>query len=780
MADNVETYTLQLAASGADQAVSSIDKVNEALAALQPTTRAETVAAEQLTEALDNITRRQALRQLSEDAAAGKVSVEQLVDQIVQLDLTDSEVQKLTNDFARLSEEIASVPAPKLSAAASGAGEDSSGSGISLGGARSTLRAGGFLLGADAGGGSLRAIGQIATLTAVLGPVGIAAGLFAVVLRGVTENEQQAAEAAQKYIDALAGTSGDTTEDLQKKIDQEKANQATIQGGIESLQGFQKELDNLQQSAGSAASVAAAAAVDTAAAAAAEKARAGAVDGYAADAAAADASAAVYAQAQQQRAEDAAAALTDLNAKVYDATEGAVGFKDGVGTWITSSDQLNGVLKDGQDKLKVSSDALAFLGVQIDSAATKANTAAAALQALTDEQVKSAQQDVAINNMTKEQRDAKAKQDMADFDAISKLLLAGNLTEDAVVRLEDQQTALLEDYNRLTAATNTYADQVKALADATQLISDQTDHYMEALATEGDIEADIAKQTQALADAEAEANEKSIALEQDYEKKHAGIESDGAAKVQQINEDNADKLAKIAQDNADRVAKIERDFARSYQDAIGNRDAYAAQKAEQKREDDLSDQALANQRAIESQQKAYDKQIEAQEAQQAKQLRSLEDSYWKQQEAIDDAFNKQKKAIDRKLAQDQVDLQNAINAEIAIADNGAGSLRDIHEGMWIGLYDLSDDWATKLVENIGATLAIAAIGAEIGKAVNSLPPFQETPGGSGTPFPQQVGLGTFGGSRQIVIQVSPTDGSEATNNFLRALDKMLPDNFRER
>lgn len=314
----------------------------------------------------------------------------------------------------------------------------------------------------------------------------------------------------------------------------------------------------------------------------------------------------------------------------------------------------------------------------LESNAFAANDAAAALKQYADDQVKAAQRDIDINNLTKAQRDEKAAQDMADYNLIQQKLDQGNLTYEAAVALRAQQQDLLTDYDKLTTATNTYGDALEREKAAKEFAKTATDNYFDALAKEGEIRDAITKSAQDLADADQEASDKSIALEADYQQSLTDINADGA-----------DRRAQIAQDNAEAVYKIERDFGRSRTSAIRDRDVLSLIKAQEVEHDKLEDQ-----------QKAEDKQLDAAQKAEDKQLRSLERSYWKQQNTIDDAYNKQLRTIQRAQAQEQVDLTNTINAEHALTVQGANVILDITNQTYVQMAIAAFNGGRNMVQSL--------------------------------------------------------------------------------
>lgn len=153
----------------------------------------------------------------AQNTAAAGVQINQNV--VAPMQAASAATQNLIRDIGDLGKDIQNIPEPPLSAF----GVNDPSGGASLGGARSALRAGGFLLGAEAGGGALRAAGQAVTLGSVFGVVGVAAAGLAIGLRALTSAEQAATDAAKARLDIerqVAHEVGDlTTKQIQERRD---------------------------------------------------------------------------------------------------------------------------------------------------------------------------------------------------------------------------------------------------------------------------------------------------------------------------------------------------------------------------------------------------------------------------------------------------------------------------------------------------------------------------------------------------------------------------------
>ena len=382
------------------------------------------------------------------------------------------EVQDLTDLYQALDEQAqqASSATHNVGAMGGPTAASSSDSGISAQQLGSRAAGIGSILGSAAGGGALRDIGQFIQLGATLGPFGVAAGLAAVALKSATEAEQKRTEAAKAYIDAVSASAGETSADIQKQIDTEKARQASIKEAIDTDTAYGKAIDeNRAKQDQLAKDIAAAQANGT---------YGGSFDTLTPEQAATR-------QELKQRGDDLNTTFIALNAQIYDTTKGALGFKDGLGAFVGSSDEFAGVLKTGRDQLKTSTDNLGFLNTQMGTAAVAAADAAAAQKALSDALVAGVEQSIQSDHLTKAQRDEKIASDQRDIETLNALINSSGLTADAEQQLKDKRDALTQEVTSLTNVTTSYADTLKAEEDAKASLKSQTDAYFDALQNEG-------------------------------------------------------------------------------------------------------------------------------------------------------------------------------------------------------------------------------------------------------------------------------------------------------
>jgi len=155
----------------------------------------------------------------------------------------------------------------------------------------------------------------------------------------------------------------------------------------------------------------------------------------------------------------------------------------------------------------------------------------------------------------------------------------------------------------------------------------------------------------------AEATQRVQAVESEGARRRAAIAAETARALEEAEQAAAQRRADIIREGAERVARIEEGFARDRGDAIANRDALAFLQARRRRDDALRDEA----RAREEQLRRLDEQLR----QQNDAARRRGEERLAEEAQRSDAELALRRAA---LAQAQVDLQNALRAELAIRE----------------------------------------------------------------------------------------------------------------
>lgn len=285
---------------------------------------------------------------------------------------------------------------------------------------------------------------------------------------------------------------------------------------------------------------------------------------------------------------------------------------------------------------------------------------------------------VDAQKMTAEER-AKEVDQLQEFITVAELYRDTNtLTEDAQRSLAIQLDDARDRTAALTETTLSYADVLDQLAKQEQLLSDQTDNYLDALEREGEVRDQIAQITQDIADTLLE-----------KQQKLADVAADASDRIDQVEADAGERREQIAQDSAEKIYKIERDFGRSRLNAIRDRDVDALIQARERRDDELEDQKKADEKAL----KQVDTALEKQE-------KSIKKSLDRQVQQIEQSYDRELAAKRRRLDQANVDLQNLLYAEQQIAMYGANNQRIIHTQMWQDVNAIAVTWAANTVNTL--------------------------------------------------------------------------------
>jgi hypothetical protein len=242
---------------------------------------------------------------------------------------------------------------------------------------------------------------------------------------------------------------------------------------------------------------------------------------------------------------------------------------------------------------------------------------------------------------------------------------------DAWLTLTDQIKANVEEIINLGNANDYLLKTILPVIEAhereaklNQGLTDAMDEYLEAIANEVKAREAIQTAQQAIDDELTKFADKQDEIATTLAEAEAKAEKTRQEALEELETDAGEKRIKNAENLAKRLAKIERDFARSFTQAVGDRDALAAQQAKQQREDAIKD--------------LQDGQVEQEETIQKsleKQRKVIEKRYKEQLDAALDAANKatrlENQRHDRELAirrhaydQAQVALQNAMSAQV--------------------------------------------------------------------------------------------------------------------
>lgn len=326
---------------------------------------------------------------------------------------------------------------------------------------------------------------------------------------------------------------------------------------------------------------------------------------------------------------------------------------------------------------------------------TFADEAKRAGQALADQ----ANNRLEIDRMTAEQRQARAAEIQRQIELLSadrQSYLAQQTTAggQAAYLLGQQIADLQDELIRVTDTTLTYADVLAAEEARKKALSTQTENYLDAVTAEvkAQEKAFTARQEYAQAVAEGAAKERELVAQTEL-------------KREEIITDSRDRLTDIEDKGAKERVRILRDFNRTYTSAVGERDALAGKNAKLAASDRLTDQ-----------QEGYDEQLRTQTKALDKQLKALDKSHNEQYARLVQGLNAELTTRQQAINRAVVDVTNAENYKTAIAANGAGTQRSIHEYMWGQLNQTAVAWASNTVNSVRGIM-----GAYTGSYANQYP-----------------------------------------------------------
>jgi nitroreductase len=334
----------------------------------------------------------------------------------------------------------------------------------------------------------------------------------------------------------------------------------------------------------------------------------------------------------------------------------------------TRLDELNG-------QIGVSEGYLIRLRAGLENGAFAAQDAAEAEVRLAAEREKLANVTVSAavraDSLTSDQRENRIDEITREIELLQ--LFGGTSAE-----TQAQIANLTAETDGLRMVFNSAADAAAELAARTESMSTQSDNYLDAIT------------------AEVSAQEKAFEARQEYAKAVA----EGAAKERELATETAEKRAEIVTDSRDRLTEIEergakdrakilRDYSRTYTQAVGERDALAGKNAQIAAADRIADQQESYDEQLRTQTKALDKQLRALD-------KSYNDQYARLIQGINAEITTRQMAINRAV----VDLTNAENYKVSIAQYGAGTQRSIHEYMWGQINQTAVAWASNTVNSV--------------------------------------------------------------------------------
>lgn len=701
--DNEENFVLNISAEGTDQAAAQINSLDDALNGFL----------NDLTQISQSEDLAQNLPIPFDDAAA---SVSNLSDQLAALpldELIDKNQQIAASyDAIAQSAQDAAGAAQDAGSSDTGGGDDSGG-GIGLPSSRAFSSAG-RLLGSQAGGQDVSAIGSVVRLTAAFGPFGAALGVGLAAVNAVTQAEAAHAKEAQDDADKLsaiaAGAAEGTTDSITKQIAVQQANQATLKDAQSQLTLYNDELKNLRAN----------------------------YDGVN-----------VTSDEYNTNIKNLESEYDKITATTHD--------------WGSKVLDFSGLLTDNQAAIDQSKTKVDGLNVELGTQAVKTNDAAAASQAaadaeqkltdarnaeikaaddrITQSQVTSGQNVVDAQGMTATQRASTISSLQAQQAALESYVQNNYLSAAATKQLNDQITDMSNHIVDLQGVSISYTDviaqQTKDSQDQLKVVTDSIQYSQqlsEQIATSTVTQATdrlrglqeennalneylpelekLAPTSQAAADALSQAQTRLGQLSDDYQdqitqvlpaaQKRALDEyqqaisdaqaketqqatadyQDEQAKLSQLTADGAAKREQIIQDNTDAINKIETQFASDDFTAIANRDAVADDTARKKEATDLTNQQASSAKQLNQEQLTLTQQETAEQQSYNKQIQQLQTSLAQQDQTLTQKYQLDQSNL-RTSLNNQLTIQTSMYQQMAVAaaNGAAGVVRAFAAGI---------------------------------------------------------------------------------------------------
>lgn len=560
--------------------------------------------------------------------------------------------------------------------------QQSAGGGINFGGARSALRAGGFLLGSEAGGGSLRALGQVATLTNVLGPLGVVAAAGAIAFRALGDETKRETDLITAQIDTqreAATVIAKSTRDAltqardaavillaQQKQELDRVSNTPITVNANTLLGLLTQ---------------------------------GAIGGGEA--------AGVNTELEKQKALIAA---TTTNITEYNAALAANATITNDATAAVRKElELDKTTQEERDKRMAQIQRELSL---LDSHIEKNDVSIDVQQQLLPQIDALNTEYQQLAGVTTTYGDTlKAVSDQLSVISDSTTYHA-QLEADARKATVDQETDRIYSLKEEAAAIATYLPELERLAPTSSEAAKALSDAQTRLTRIGEDFQDIV--TQVLPAAVARLNQKlaedSAAVVNDANSAIFKARSDEAAKITDLESAAGDRRTEIIQNTEDAIAKLTRDSGRELATDVGNRDAAAFAQAKQKAADAMVDQ-----------QTQEDKQVALVAANLAKQEATTLKSELAQEDTIRTGEDQKLDVLNEATAKQLNDLNASLTAVTVLHQQGGYQVENVVNTHWSNLYTITSNWANAISDAVTFSLnrSLAALGV-------SLPPVTGT------------------------------------------------------
>lgn len=335
---------------------------------------------------------------------------------------------------------------------------------------------------------------------------------------------------------------------------------------------------------------------------------------------------------------------------------------------------------------------------------------------LTSDIVDNANRQLELDRLTSDERQRRMEQDERDVAILSALADQAGVGSAAYNLLHIQIDALIKDITDLSNVSVSYADILAAEEQQRKNAEQTLKDLNEAMQREAEARQDLIDIEQKAIDAQREAASKLQDALDDANEKRANSEADAEERRREIAADGAERRERIEADDAERRAEILKRFNRDYTNAVAERDALAAYKAKQTRDDELDKQDKAHKKQLDELEKQLDKQYKAVQKSLDKQLRTIQDNYDRQVREIQQSLDKQLQALQKEHDRAEADLANSLQAQRTLQEQYNQltlNAKLLHEAaMYKTVYDYSE-MSRIAVENAWRSIYAAVTGASV-------------------------------------------------------------------
>lgn len=268
-----------------------------------------------------------------------------------------------------------------------------------------------------------------------------------------------------------------------------------------------------------------------------------------------------------------------------------------------------------------------------------------------------------VESMTAEEREIRRAAIEAELESLSALASSSALTAEQFQQVNDDITVLNMQLGVLGATSETTADRVARAAAQQEAYTQLYDNYFDAISKTADAQARAIQAQQLYDQAVAESEKKLKSLLPEYLSNISKLEQDTQKAIADAQAEAAENRVEIEQDLGDELARIKKDFARSERDAVRDRNADAFEQAVEARDDQEEAAQKQAKRQQEDLEKALAKQVKTAREKFDEQTRIQREAFDRQVAQVTEATNREKSTKKAALDQAQVDLQNAKSLE---------------------------------------------------------------------------------------------------------------------